>query len=127
MGKLKYYNLGYCEMFVFDEYIINQVQEGATISPDNNKDLIDIIEENFSEKPLVYITNRYFSYSVDPITYKTTSEIKNLLGVAVVSFDKLSSENALYERKFYNKNFEIFSNINDAIKWAHELVSKNKD
>lgn len=64
-----YYNFPETELFVFDEFLICQIREGAEIHPDHNVLLNEIIQKHFSGKNLAYISNRVNSYSVDPLTY----------------------------------------------------------
>lgn len=33
-------------------------------------------------------------------------------------------KNAQFEREFYNKPYEIFDNLPEAIKWAQTIISK---
>jgi hypothetical protein len=71
-------------MFVFDEFLICQIKEGADIRPELNERLNKIIQIHFEGKNIVYISNRVNSYSADPLTYSETEKIPNLVAIAVV-------------------------------------------
>ena len=127
MSIFHYYDLGYSEAFIFDEFIVNQIREGVTITPDHNLKLKEIIDRHFKNKPVVYISNRIFSYSVDPITYVGTSKIHNLLAIAVVAETEINLKNARYEGTFYNNSFQVFKTLSEAIQWVQEVINEQKD
>ncbi|WP_179377017.1 hypothetical protein [Winogradskyella wichelsiae] len=112
----------FCNLTVFDNYIIVNIKEGINVTPDRNNTLIDITETYFLNKPFVYISNRINSYSVDPKVYLKTSKIKNLEGLAIVSSNYQAKVNAEIEKMFFKKPFEIFSELEEAIVWAHKIT-----
>lgn len=122
-----YYDLGYCEAFVFDEFLVNQIREGITITPDHNLKLEEIIDCHFKNGPVVYISNRIFSYSVDQITYIGTSKIHNLLAIAIASDTDINIKNTCYKGTFYNNSFQVFKTLSKAIQWVQEVIKAQKD
>jgi len=127
MSMFRYYDIGYSEVFIFDEFLVNQIKEGTTIVPKHNEKLKEVIDEHFKNRPVVYISNRVFSYSVDPITYVETSKIHNLLAMAMVSDSVEKRQSAAFERSFYSKPFEIFETLSEAIEWLHKVVQEELD
>ncbi|NRB82866.1 MAG: hypothetical protein HRU49_03685 [Winogradskyella sp.] len=116
----------FCDMTIYDNYVVNVMKEGVNLTPEYNAVLVDVAETYYSDKPFIYITHRLNSYSVDPKIYYETSKIKNLKGFAVVSNNYKSKINAQIEQRFYNKPFEIFTDLNKAFEWADDLI-KNLD
>ncbi|WP_431157619.1 hypothetical protein [Winogradskyella poriferorum] len=114
--------LEFCHVSIFDNYIVVVMNEGVNLSPSDNYILLDIANDYFKDKPFVYITHRINSYSVDPQIYYETAKIKNLKGFAVVSSDYKAKRNAEVEKMFFSKPFGIFSELNEAYKWADERV-----
>lgn len=114
--------LEFCHVSIFDNYIVVVMNEGVNLSPSDNYILLDIANDYFKDKPFVYITHRVNSYSVDPQIYYETAKIKNLKGFAVVSSDYKAKRNAEVEKMFFSKPFGIFSELNEAYKWADERV-----
>ena len=51
-------------------------------------------------------------------------KIENLKGFAVVSNVYKAKSNAEVEKMFFNKPFCIFSELNEAVAWANELVNQ---
>lgn len=114
--------LDFCELHIYEEFVISIANEGVTISPEHNQELINVVETYFPEREFVYISHRINSYTVDPITYFETSKIKNLKGFAVVSKAYKARANADVEKLFLNKPFEIFDDIDKAISWTKSIL-----
>ena len=114
----------FCNMNIYDNYMVVVMNEGVTITPAHNKILLNIVDTYFNNKNFVYITHRINSYSVDPAIYFETSKIKNLVGFAVVSKDYKAKSNAEIEKLFFNKPFEVFNTLEEAVAWV-DLVIHN--
>ncbi len=114
----------FCEMHIHDNYLIVIMNEGVTITPVHNQTLLNVVDTYFINKNFVYISHRLNSYSVDPAIYLETSKIKGLIGFGVVSKDYKAKSNAEIEKLFFNKPFEIFSTLDDAISWANLILDK---
>ncbi|APY08783.1 hypothetical protein BWZ20_10925 [Winogradskyella sp. J14-2] len=122
MSMFYNYDLGGAKIFIFDEFLVNQIEEGETVTPKDNEILRKIIDRHFSNKPVIYISNRHFSYSVDPLTYLTTSKIHNLLAIAIVTDKPVARDNAQFESNFYSKPFKIFDTLSQAMEWVHKVI-----
>lgn len=120
---MKTLNYDFCEIKVYDNYLVAVVNKDIHLTPDKNQILVDITNTYFANKPFVYITHRKNSYSVDPTIYIKTSKIKNLAGFAVVAEVPLSKGNAEIEKLFLKKPFEIFNNIKEATEWAKQIIA----
>ncbi len=123
MGMIHYYNVEDGEFFVFDEFLICQIAEGINITPEHSEILDHAIKKHFLGKDLVYISNRVNSYSVDPLTYVEVEHIPNLIAIAMVPDDEVMRKSAEYERNFYDKPYEIFDNLSEAIEWSHRMIN----
>lgn len=118
---IKVVDIGIGEVSIYDNYIIVVMREGVTVNVEKNKILIELAANHFPNKPFVYITNRKNSYAVNPAIYFETKKIKNLIGFAVVSKKEMAANNALIEKLFFDKPFEVFNNLDAAITWANAL------
>ncbi len=112
----------FCDMYIYDNYMVAIMNEGVTITPEHNEILLNIVDTYYNNKKFVYITHRLNSYSVDPAIYFETSKIKNLAGFAVVSKDFKAKSNAEIERLFLNKPFEVFNTLEEAVSWTKTLL-----
>ncbi len=123
MGMFHYYNLKVSEVFIFDDFLINQIKEGAIIKSHHNDELKTLIHKHFNDRNIAYISNRVMSYSVDPMTYKETEQIPNLVAMAIIPKTKAMRNSAKYERQFYKKPYQIFDNLSAAIIWVHNIIA----
>lgn len=126
MGIIQYFDLDDSEVFIFDEFIINQIKEGVVIEPKHNDLLNDLVQEFFSGKNMVYISNRANSYAVNPLIYPETEKIPNLIAIAVIPKTAAMRKSAEYEGEFYDKPYAIFDGLTDAIIWVESILSKTK-
>lgn len=116
--------LDFCEISIYENYVVAIVNHGVNIALKHNKVLVEITENHFKNKPFVYITHRIHSYSVDPKIYFEISKIENLKGIAVVSKDYKAKVNAQIEKRFFSKPFEIFANLSDAFSWTDKIIKQ---
>ncbi|MGB3608496.1 MAG: hypothetical protein WA775_11465 [Psychroserpens sp.] len=123
MGIIKYYSLEEAELFIFDEFIINQIREGVLVETNHKQILDQIIQRHFTGKKMVYISNRAKSYAVNPLIYPEAEKIPKMIAIAMIPHTETMRKNAEYERKFYDKPYEIFKNLPDAINWAHNIMA----
>ena len=126
MNSIKYLDRGHVETFIFRNFLINQIRSGNNVTKEHNEKLEGIIKQYYEERPMVYISNRVYSYSVDPILYVHTSKITNIRAIAIVTESQIATMNAEFESKFYDKPFKVFSELADAIKWSKSVLSKEK-
>ncbi len=126
MSIFHYYNFKDSEVFIFDNFLVNQIKEGVNITPAHNKKLREILDKHFAHKKLVYISNRHFNYSVDPLTYLETSKIHNLVAMAIVAKTEMSKSNAHLESMFYKKNFAIFETLSEAMAWVQQQLVESE-
>ncbi len=122
MIKSLIYDFG--EIDVFKNFVIAIFKEGVTVQPEYNKHLEEIASKYFANRPFGYITYRINSYAVNPMVYLETSEIKNLVGFAVVSEDEQKLINTKIEKLFLKKPLKAFKNLDDAKDWINALVIK---
>ncbi len=115
--------LKFCTLSFYDGYVVAKINEGVHLDQEHNAALIEVVEEYYN-KPFVYITHRVHSYSVDPNVYPRTTKVKLLKGFAVVSEKYQAKINAQIEQMFFEKPFEIFTKLDDAIKWANDIITK---
>ncbi|WP_378175809.1 hypothetical protein [Aquimarina sp. SS2-1] len=109
---------------IYDDYIKVIINEGITVSPDDNNILLEMVENHFKNKAFVYITHRIYSYSIDPTVYLETAKIKTLVGLAVVSDNPIQKNQTQIEKTFFNKKFKHFTNMEAALTWKDEILNE---
>ncbi|MEQ3664804.1 MULTISPECIES: hypothetical protein [unclassified Olleya] len=127
MGIFHYYDIGNAEIYVFDDFLIKQVKEGAFISDDDTELFVEIIEKHFKNKNFAFISNRVASYSVNPLVYNAANKIPNLVAFAVITNDEKMRETSRFENKFHNKPFELFENLSDTILWTSKIIKQEDE
>jgi len=85
-----------------------------------------ILEANnyFSGKPLGYISNRVYSYSINPIIYTELLKLRDtIVACAIVSYITLA------ERVFIGNDydFQLFDNLTHAITWINSVVKLSRN
>ncbi len=121
------YNLGFCQLDIYDDYTLAVMNEGITVSPEHNDVFLKVVEKHFQNKAFVYISNRINSYSVNPAIYLETAKIKNLVGFAVVSKDPKQKMQTKVEKTFFGKEFRQFDTIEEALQWKEEIMRREID
>ncbi len=123
---LHYYDLDISEVFIHENYLINQIKDGQHVEPKHAEILQNVIDQHFSKRKLVYIANRVNSYSVNPLSYKLTASIDNLVAMAIVTTSEQGIRAAQFEKDFYTKPFAILYSLKEAIVWSQkQLASAN--
>ena len=102
---------------------IRDRSEGAKIDIEDVDIIEKIVKTHFQDKPWIYLANRVFSYSVDPLVYEKASQLTNLVGFGIIACGDEARKSAEYEQHFTKKPFEIFKNITQALVWADKLCS----
>ena len=123
---LHYYDLGISEVFIHENFLINQIREGKHIEPKHVELLEEVIKKHFAVKNVVYISNRVHSYSINPLTYGHVASIKNLVALAIIATNEKAKKAAEFERGFYSKPFKIVDTLTEAVAWTYEELEKYK-
>ncbi|MFT7050541.1 MAG: hypothetical protein ACJAZK_001137 [Psychroserpens sp.] len=124
MGMFHYYDIGHAEVFIFDDFLIKQVREGELVDKEETLEFKVILNEHFKGKNMAYISNRVFSYAVNPLVYKEADKIPNLVAIAIIPSNEKTHPSAKYESQFYDGPFGIFKNLSDAIQWVHKIIER---
>jgi hypothetical protein len=113
--------LDFGDFYVFDKYIIGQVNEGEHVGWDAVKVLIDRVYEHFgsTDVDIAYISNRIHSYSLQPKDwlnfYRERHKIESF---NIVTYNKLGAMNIGLERIFSKVPIKKFSNLETAVNWV---------
>ncbi|WP_434036602.1 hypothetical protein [Formosa sp. 4Alg 33] len=120
MKRLLTFDFG--SLKLYDNYVLAQINEGATVSTDASKVLLDIAENFYTDRFFAYISYRKHSYAIEPGALIEASKIKNLVAFAIVSNIPNALNNTKIESMFTNKAYESFEVISEAKLWATNTV-----
>ncbi|GHC63767.1 hypothetical protein [Ulvibacter litoralis] len=121
---IKEYHFG--KLTIYDHCVVSVMNEGITVTPKDNDVLKEISETYFKGKTFGYISNRINSYSIDPSVYIQTSKIENLVAFAIVTTDSIGLLNTEIEKMFFDKPFEHFLLLEEAIEWIKTTIENPK-
>ncbi len=116
--------IAYLELY--EDYILSSVNEGILIDDDILHWFLMLFDKYYPKKKFGYITNRINQYSLDPTVYPLLAMHNSLEAMAVISYTNLGQQNAFFEKGFFNKPFDVFSNIEEAKNWVFSVLHINK-
>jgi hypothetical protein len=114
----------FCKINIYNQYTIVEINEGVHLSLEHNTVLVNLVDTYYKNKPFIYITNRIHNYTVDPEVYLKTSEIKNLIGFAIVSPTHTKEIASKIGHLFKRVDFIVLNNLESAKDWAGALHDK---
>lgn len=121
----KVIELEFGKVQIYDNLLVAELNEGILLDVEHNRTLLAIGYTEFSGNPYGYISNRIFSYAVDPLVYRESAEFPSLKAIAVVSPSSIGRQSAEVERNFYKDKgaFEIFESFEEAYSWINVALS----
>jgi len=119
---LKIISNEFAEIKIYEDFIISCTKEGLVFDQERLKSFFELVDKFYPNKKFGYIANRIYDYAIDPMIYHTVSVHENLSAIAIVCHNSKQRDMALYEKTFYPRNFEIFSNVEDAIYWIKNTI-----
>lgn len=110
----------------YPNILVGEFAEGCHVTKKNAWQAIQLAQKLYGDtKPLVYVSHRVHSYSMDPMGYKEVVEMfPNFKGFAIVSQNKYRRMIASLEKLFIKKPIKVFYSLDEAFLWAGELLEK---
>lgn len=109
-------------IYIMDNMIVMEAKPNVNITIRNGMFILLKVVKLCANRPMVYISNRVNSYSVDPNDYKFLEMIPNLKGIAVVTYCPRRKQAALLEERFFRKPFKTFGTLVEAKTWAEDVI-----
>ncbi|WP_179337980.1 hypothetical protein [Winogradskyella ludwigii] len=125
---LKEINYSFGNIFIFDGFVVSEINEGVSFSwEEHAKKITEDVSEFAKSKgdDLVLISHRIHSYSVKPTGWLQFFRSRlNLKGYCIVCYTGAGLANTVIEKLFFKKRIRHFSTIESAVQWAtsFELV-----
>ena len=116
------YTLDVGTVQVYENYMVANFDEGATITLERAYQIIGISEIHFRGKDFGYISLRQNSYAIDPTIYTYIRQLENLKAFAIVSVKEIDMHNFKIEKLFYKKQMKFFIEIENALAWVKRRV-----
>ena len=116
---LKELNYSFGNVFIFDGYIISEINRGVSFNwQDHAKTIVEDVFYYLGTNgdDLIYISHRINSYSVVPYDwinyFKSNYKLK---GYFIVSEHKIRILNSVFENLFFDNKIKRFNNLHTAI------------
>ncbi|MCJ7466989.1 MAG: hypothetical protein MUO53_09895 [Maribacter sp.] len=122
------HNLAIGRFLFYEGIVVGEIYEGVHVTIDNAAIPFHLAEEQYGkEKPVVYISHRLYSYSIDPVGYYKglNRQFPNLVAFAIVSQNRSRRMLAKFEKLFIKKPVEVFNTMESAFMWAEKQLLKN--
>ena len=120
--KLLIVKLG--RLYLFDNYIITEFNEGINITFENFSEVSEIIKSHYKNEPFGFISNRINSYSMDlNNAHLYNKTFPNLKAYGVVVYKSLSHHVFEIENHFFKFNREVFKNLENATEWVENTLA----
>lgn len=113
--------VGLGEFQFYKNYFIGKIYAGVNAGPEFVNELTGLIQKYFSGKPVVYISNRVNSYSLDPSATIDLINRNNIRFAGVVNYTKSQEHVYQLEEQILNGiTMRSFNSLDHAVEWAEQ-------
>lgn len=114
--------------YFFDGIVISEIKEDVVFNWAMAKKAIDAAYEIIGkDKPIAYISNRIYNYSVVPTDWIKFYTHRNHLELySVVAYNKSGLASIILEKMFFRNNIRQFSDLESAINWSLSKIEAKK-
>jgi len=110
-------------VYLYDKVVVVEINEGVNVSYSSSFSALLLVLRHVGTKPMVYISHRVHSYSLNPTEYKYLHKIPNLKGIAIVCASEIGCQNLEIEAAFFKKPFQAFPSLQEAYSWSQGLLN----
>ncbi|MFD1096078.1 hypothetical protein [Salegentibacter chungangensis] len=119
----KILELDYASLRFYPDFVVSEIKPDIIFDLYYLKDLVEICNDYFKDRPFVYISHRKNSYTVNPMIYLNIKHNKGLQGIAFVSKSGSSLITANFEGNFSPVPYDFFNSLDEAKVWANKLIN----
>jgi hypothetical protein len=114
ISLLKTINLDFVHIEIYPDFLITSTKEGIVFDTKELEAIYNVFDNYFPGKDFGLIANRVNDYTVNPTCYLECSKYKRLKGMAILSHNEASYNNAKFEKAFY-KDLEVFYTLEECV------------
>jgi len=112
---------GLGEFEFYENYFIGRIYEGVHAGSNFVESLSEMIQKHYSGRPVIYISDRVHSYSLDPIATMDLISRNNLRYVGIVAYSKQQRSLYSYEKQMFDGvTMYSFDTLGAAVNWAEQ-------
>jgi hypothetical protein len=121
--KTKKFEFPFGNFYISDQILISELNEGIHFDWDKIIQVIDVVYDYFGEfKKIAYISNRIYSYSIEPqLWLKFYEDYNFIVATATVSYSDFNYMNSTIEKLFSKTSLKRCSDLDEAIEWIQNL------
>ena len=124
---LKTYELEIGTFRFYENIVIGRIKEGMQVSLDNALPVFALAWEHYRDKPVVYISDRKHSYSLDPtMHFETNKLVPFVAGYAWVVYNDRTERVSCLEERFLNFPTAVFRSMDPALAWAWNILQEKQ-
>lgn len=118
-------NFSFGKLRISGNTVIGTLDEGVNVNWQLMKQVSTWAQAYLDEGPWAYISNRVYSYSIDPLIYHQASDLEGLAGIAVVCTNEQQIRNFTIE-KLYCRDIPLqhFRELEQAIDWCNTIIDE---
>lgn len=120
--------LEFGEFFFFEHFVVGEILEETILDYHKAAYLLSTIEEFYQNNvPEYYISNKIFSYSIDPSLWTKIAPRIKTLNYLIIEETPSAKINTTFEKMFFEGPMLKFNSVDDAIRWVEkDAAAKNK-
>lgn len=117
------------EFFLFDTFIISELEEGIHFDWDKIQEVIGMLIDHYGDNPRIgYVSNRVHSYSIEPqLWINFHNDYDFIVATAIISYSDFNYLNATIEKHFTKISLKRCFSLDDAISWMQDLEEFNQN
>ena len=114
------------QFILYPNIIVGEIYQGIHITYENTLPVVHLCRQYYdNDEPVVYISNREYSYSKDPLGFlKALKQFPNIIAFSIVAQSKQGKMVAKLERFFVKRPLVIFDTLEDAFLWAENFLEQ---
>ena len=114
---------GLGEFELFEGYIIGRIDDGVNAGSNFVDTLSELMQKHYHGRPIIYISDRVNSYSLDPVATMALIERNNIRFAGVVTYTKRQKNIYSIEESIINGiTMCCFVSLETALAWAKQKL-----
>lgn len=111
----------------YEDVVIGQIRQGKQITLDDALPLFALAWEHYRDKSVVYISDRKYSYSLDPtMHFETKKLLPFVAGYAWVVYNPIAERASRLEQRFLDFPTAVFRSMDPALEWAWKILQEQE-
>ena len=116
---------GLGEFEFFEGYFIGRISDGVNAGSNFVDTLSELLYEHYHGKPVIYISDRTNSYSLDPVATMDLIERNNIRFAAVVVYTQRQEQVYSFEERFIDGiTMCHFVSLDAALSWSKQKLQE---